>query len=73
MTQARAEQIGVELVDLEELMKRSDYVTIHIPKTAETTGMISNKEFAMAKPNLRIVNCSRGGIIDEDALYKALK
>jgi D-3-phosphoglycerate dehydrogenase len=54
-------------------MKRSDYVTIHIPKTAETTGMISTKEFAMAKPNLRIVNCSRGGIIDEDALYKALK
>jgi D-3-phosphoglycerate dehydrogenase len=73
VTQARAEQIGVELVDLEELMKRSDYVTIHIPKTAETTGMISTKEFAIAKPNLRIVNCSRGGIIDEDALYKALK
>ena len=73
VTQARAEQIGVELVEMEELMKRSDYITIHIPKTAETTGMIGDDEFAMAKPNLRIVNCSRGGIIDEDALYKALK
>lgn len=73
VTQARAEQIGVELVDMEELMKRSDYITIHIPKTAETTGMIGDDEFGIAKPNLRIVNCSRGGIIDEDALYKALK
>lgn len=72
VTQARAEQIGVELVEMEELMKRSDYITIHIPKTAETTSIISDDEFAMAKPNLRIVNCSRGGIIDEDALYRAL-
>lgn len=72
VTQARAEQIGVELVEMDELMKRSDYITIHIPKTAETTGMIGEDEFAIAKPNLRIVNCSRGGIIDEDALYKAL-
>jgi D-3-phosphoglycerate dehydrogenase len=54
-------------------MKRSDYITIHIPRTAETIGMISTNEFAMAKPNLRIVNCSRGGIIDETALYEALK
>lgn len=72
VTQARAEQIGVELVEMEEFMKRSDYITIHIPKTAETTSIISDDEFAMAKPNLRIVNCSRGGIIDEDALYRAL-
>lgn len=72
VTQARAEQIGVELTTIEDLMQRSDFVTIHIPKTAETTGMISTKEFALAKPNLRIVNCSRGGIIDEDALYEAL-
>ncbi len=73
VTQTRAEQIGVELVELDELMKRSDYITIHIPKTAETTGMISDEQFAMAKSNLMIVNCSRGGIIDEDALYTALK
>ncbi|MDB4018416.1 phosphoglycerate dehydrogenase [Aquiluna sp.] len=73
VTQARAEQIGVELVDMEAMMHRSDFITIHIPKLPETTGMISTDQFAMAKPNLRIVNCSRGGIIDEDALYAALK
>ena len=73
VTQARAEQIGVELVDMEQMMKRSDFITIHIPKTPETTGMISTNEFKIAKPSLRIVNCSRGGIIDEVALYEALK
>ena len=73
VTQVRAEQMGVELVSLEELMKRSDFITIHIPKTPETTGLISTEEFAIAKSNLRIVNASRGGIIDEDALYAALK
>lgn len=72
VTQARAEQMGVELVDMPNLMKRSDFITIHIPKTAETTGLIGEKEFAQAKTNLRIVNCSRGGIIDEAALVKAL-
>jgi D-3-phosphoglycerate dehydrogenase len=72
VTQARAEQMGVELVDMAELMKRSDFITIHIPKTPETTGLIGEKEFALAKSNLRIVNCSRGGIIDEGALVKAL-
>jgi D-3-phosphoglycerate dehydrogenase len=73
ITAARAEQIGVELVTIDELMKRSDFITIHIPKTPETTGMISTDQFALAKSNLRIVNCSRGGIIDEAALYAALK
>ena len=73
VTPARSEQIGVELVSLKEAMKRSDFMTIHIPKTAETTGMISTEQFAIAKPNLRIVNASRGGIIDEQALYEALK
>ena len=73
VTQVRAEQMGVELVSLEDLMKRSDFITIHIPKTPETTGLIGTEEFAIAKPNLRIVNASRGGIIDENALYAALK
>ncbi len=72
VTQARAEQLSVELVDMDDLMKRSDFITIHIPKLPETTGMISTEQFAIAKPNLRIVNCSRGGIIDEEALYEAL-
>jgi D-3-phosphoglycerate dehydrogenase len=53
-------------------MEQSDFITIHIPKTPETTGLIGKEQFAKAKSNLRIVNCSRGGIIDEAALYEAL-
>jgi D-3-phosphoglycerate dehydrogenase len=68
----RAAQLGVELVDMPTLMAESDFITIHIPKTPETTGMVSDAEFALAKPELRIVNASRGGIIDEDALHRAL-
>ena len=73
VTPARAEQIGVQLATLDEVVAKSDFITIHIPKTPETTGMIGKAQFAKAKPNLRIVNCSRGGIIDEAALYEALK
>lgn len=69
---ARAAQLGVEVVSLEELMARSDFITIHIPKTPETDGLIGDEQFALAKPTLRIVNASRGGIIDEEALYRAL-
>ena len=69
---ARAAQLGVELVELNELFRRSDFITIHIPKTAETEGMVSREQFALAKPTLRIVNASRGGIIDEAALHRAL-
>ncbi len=72
ITPARAEQMGVKLATLDELMQKSDFITIHIPKTPETTGMISTEQFKIAKPNLRIVNCSRGGIIDEAALFEAL-
>ena len=69
---ARAQQLGVHMVELDELMRRSDFITIHIPKTPETTGLIGAKEFALAKDSLRIVNASRGGIIDEAALFDAL-
>lgn len=69
---ARAQQLGVTLVELDELMRRSDFITIHIPKTPETTNLIGAAEFGLAKPTLRIVNASRGGIIDEDALLEAL-
>lgn len=69
---ARAQQLGVQMVDMQELMRRSDFITIHIPKTPETTGLIGAAEFALAKPSLRIVNASRGGIIDEAALADAL-
>jgi D-3-phosphoglycerate dehydrogenase len=69
---AKAEQMGVSLASLDEVMEQSDFITIHIPKTAETTGLIGASQFAKAKKELRIVNCSRGGIIDEDALLEAL-
>lgn len=73
VTPSRAQQLGITLVSLDELVEQADFITIHIPKTPETTGLIGAEEFAKAKPSLRIVNASRGGIIDEDALYAALK
>ncbi|MBT5576214.1 MAG: phosphoglycerate dehydrogenase [Microbacteriaceae bacterium] len=69
---ARASQMGIELTTLEDLMKQSDFISIHIPKTPETAGMIGLEELKSAKASLRIVNASRGGIIDEDALHTAL-
>ena len=68
---ARAAQLGVELRSLDELMAESDFITIHIPRTPETVGLIGEAQFALAKPSLRIVNASRGGIIDEAALATA--
>ena len=73
VTSARAQQLGVQLLSLEDLVAESDFLTIHMPKTPETTGMISTDQFALMKPTAFIVNVARGGLIDEDALYAALK
>jgi len=73
VTSARAQQLGVTLLTLDELLAQSDFITIHMPKTPETTGMISTEQFALMKPTAFIVNVARGGLIDEDALYAALK
>lgn len=73
VTASRAQQLGVTLLSLEELLAQSDFITIHMPKTPETTGMISTEQFAIMKPTAFIVNVARGGLIDEDALYAALK
>ncbi|WP_066042009.1 phosphoglycerate dehydrogenase [Herbiconiux solani] len=72
VTGARAQQLGVTLVTLDELLEQSDFITIHMPKTPETTGMISDEQLAKMKPTAFIVNVARGGLIDEDALYRAL-
>jgi D-3-phosphoglycerate dehydrogenase len=72
VTSARAQQLGVTLLSLEELLAQSDFVTIHMPKTPETTGMISDAQLALMKPTSFIVNVARGGLIDEDALHRAL-
>lgn len=71
---ARAAQMGVDLVgDAAEVCARSDFLTIHLPRTSETMGLISEPELAAARPGLRIVNTARGGLVDEDALVRALK
>ena len=72
ITSARAQQLGVTLLTLDELLEQSDFITIHMPKTPETTGMISDAQLALMKPTAFIVNVARGGLIDEDALYRAL-
>ncbi|MDD5432849.1 MAG: phosphoglycerate dehydrogenase [Candidatus Omnitrophica bacterium] len=68
-----AENLGIEVVELKELFERSDYITVHTPLTDETKHMISDKEFALMKKGVRVINCARGGIIDEVALAKAIK
>jgi D-3-phosphoglycerate dehydrogenase / 2-oxoglutarate reductase len=72
VTSARAQQLGVQLVSLDELLAEADFITIHMPKTPETTGMISDDQLALMKPTAFVVNVARGGLIDEDALYRAL-
>ncbi len=65
---------SVELVrKLGEFLSRADFITLHIPRTDETRGMIGRREFALMKPGVRIVNCARGGIISEEALAEALE
>jgi len=67
-----AKQMGVELTDLNTVLKNSDFITIHVPLTPETKHSISTPQFELMKDSAFIVNCARGGIIDEDALYDAL-
>ncbi len=69
----RAEQLGCRLVDMDMLLREADYITLHMPKTPETTHLINAEALAKMKPTARIVNCARGGIIDEAALAVALK
>ncbi|MDE2027204.1 MAG: phosphoglycerate dehydrogenase [Candidatus Omnitrophica bacterium] len=64
---------GIKLVDLNEIYKTADYITVHIPKTEETTHMIGEEQIALMKKSARLINCARGGIIDEAALIKALQ
>jgi D-3-phosphoglycerate dehydrogenase len=72
ITSARAQQLGVTPVTLDELLAQSDFVTIHMPKTPETTGMIGAAQLKLMKPTAFVVNVARGGLIDEEALHEAL-
>lgn len=69
----RADHLGCRLVDMDLLFRESDYITLHIPKTPETANLINAEAIAKMKPTVRIINCARGGIIDEAALAEALK
>lgn len=74
VSSARAAQMGVVLLDtIGELCGRADFLTIHLPKSAETVGLIGDRELAAARPGIRIVNTARGGLIDERALKRALE
>lgn len=70
---ARAAQLGIELVTLDELLRRADAFSIHLPKTAETLGLIGADELARTKKGVLIVNAARGGLIDEAALADAVR
>ena len=66
------EVAGITLLGLDELFAKADYISLHLPKTEESANMISTAQFAKMKDGVRIINCARGGIIDEEALYEAL-
>src|SRR5258707_8223304 len=69
---ARAAQLGIELLTLDELLGRADFISVHLPKTKETAGLIGKEALAKTKPGVIIVNAARGGLIDEQALADAV-
>ncbi|HUB56206.1 MAG TPA: phosphoglycerate dehydrogenase [Mycobacterium sp.] len=69
---ARAAQLGIELLPLDELLTRADFISVHLPKTPETAGLIDKDALAKTKPGVVIVNAARGGLIDEAALFDAV-
>jgi D-3-phosphoglycerate dehydrogenase len=73
VTPDQIEKAGFESVSLEELYQRSDYITVHVPKLKGTTGLINKDAFDQMKEGVMIVNCARGGIVDEDDLYDAMQ
>ena len=70
---ARAAQMNISMVGLDELLQRSDFITVHLPKTPETVGLIGSDALHKVKPSVRIINAARGGIVDEHALAEALE
>lgn len=72
ITEENASRLAVELMPLEEVFKKSDFITIHMPKTKSSYHLINDNTIAQMKQGVRIVNCARGGIVDEEALYKGM-
>jgi D-3-phosphoglycerate dehydrogenase len=73
ITKELAASIGVELVSLDDLLARSDFITLHTPKTKDTAKLINREALRKMKPGVRLINCARGGLIDEKALAEAVK
>jgi len=73
LTAEAASKAGIELVSLDTLLRNSDFITVHAPLTSETRGLVNARAFAIMKKGVRIINCARGGIVDETALLEALK
>jgi D-3-phosphoglycerate dehydrogenase len=72
-TEEKARKMGAELRSLEEIFREADFVSLHIPKTEETYHMIDERLLSLMKPTAYLINAARGGIVDEEALYKVLK
>ncbi|MCO6384577.1 MAG: phosphoglycerate dehydrogenase [Vannielia sp.] len=73
LSQEKADKIGVEKVELDELLARADFITLHVPLTDQTRNILSRENLAKTKKGVRIINCARGGLIDEEALAELLK
>jgi len=73
LSEERAAQLGVTKVELDELLARADFITLHVPLTDKTRNILSAENIAKTKPGVRVVNCARGGLVDEAALAEALK
>ncbi|MHA6261025.1 phosphoglycerate dehydrogenase [Sporosarcina sp. CAU 1771] len=72
MTEERAKKLGIKLASVDEIIREADFMTVHTPLTSETRHMISKPQFEVMKKGMRIINCARGGIIDELALVEAI-
>ncbi len=72
VSESRAGKLGVRLVELETLLETSDFITVHVPLNASTRGLIGRRQLELMKPTAMVINCARGGIVDEKALYEAL-
>ena len=72
IAQEQARDLEIELAPLDDVYARADFLTVHTPLTAETRGLIDKEVFAKMKPGARIINCARGGLVDEEALFEAI-
>jgi len=73
ITEEKAELLGIRLLSLDELMRQSDFITVHLPLTKESRHILNERTFSLMKDGVRIINCARGGVVDEEALYNAMK